>query len=110
MITRYFLSKLVAHFASAALIYYAHASRPLAGGLDPDVLIPRQLPLRIILGDAIPDAERVVELQADSISGHLVLKGLHLVERGIEPGTGPLSQRRAGRQERDHSTSVFATG
>lgn len=89
MIARDLRQRLVRPLAPTALVDHAHASRPLPAGLDADVLVNVKLPLRVVLVDAVPERQRVVELQAHGVAGDFVLQGLDFAEGGLEPSGCP---------------------
>lgn len=89
MVARDLNKRLVLPFATVALVDHAHASRPLTTSLNPDVLVDRELPFRILLVDAVPERQGVVEFQPDGVPTVLVLQRFDFAERRLEPGGGP---------------------
>jgi len=83
MIAGDLLERLVRPLAPAALVDHAHAPRPLTAGFHADVLVDSELPLRVVLVDAVPDSQRVVEFKTHGVAGQLVLQRLDFAEGGF---------------------------
>lgn len=78
---------------SAPAIHNATAPRPLPGGLDPDIL-GLELPAGTCWVDGVPDAQRVMELEAE-LGGVLVgVQGEELLEGSEEEERRPVRERR----------------
>lgn len=102
--------RLVLPLATIALINHAHASGPLTASLDSDVLIDRELPLGAVLVNAVPDCQRVVELQSNRVTSMLVLQGFDFSESRLEPSGCPGGQRGACRDQGGDSGPKCAAG
>ena len=110
MITGDLLQRLVRPLPPATLVDNTHASRPLPASLNPDILIDREFPLRIILIDTVPNRQRIVKLKPDGVAGQLVLQRLDFAESRLQPGGGPGCQRGFDRDQRRRGFAECAAG
>lgn len=89
MIPRNLLKRLIRPLPPTPLINNTHTPRPLPASLHPYILINSKLPLRIVLIDAVPNRQRIVQLQPYVVAGEFVLQGLDFAECRFQPGGGP---------------------
>lgn len=76
-------------------IDYRHASRPLAGRVDADVLgaLATANPLTRIVAEEIPDAEGVVQGERGEVSRVILMEPFHFRECRLHKGAEPGCQR-----------------